>query len=125
MNPTFALFLTAALFGKFVFVQINSHNNNVANNFVCFCRQLNVLQASWSKRVDHQDQSTLFASRPILSLGQIKISVFRVTGLKILGRVGTHIFYFFFWKNIIECILIGISQLKLFVFILRKPGKKI
>ena len=30
-----------------------------------------------------------------------KISVFRVTGLKILGRVGTHIFfnYFFFWKK--------------------------
>ena len=30
-----------------------------------------------------------------------KISVFRVTGLKILGRVGTHIFFFFFffWKK--------------------------
>ena len=33
--------------------------------------------------------------------GGIKISVFRVTGLKILGRVGTHIFfnYFFSGKN--------------------------
>ena len=28
-----------------------------------------------------------------------KISVFRVTGLKIIGRVGTHIFYFIF----LEC----------------------
>ena len=30
-----------------------------------------------------------------------KISVFQVTGLKILGRVGTHIFliFFFFWKK--------------------------
>ena len=28
-----------------------------------------------------------------------KISVFRVPGLKILGRVGTHIL-FFFWKKI-------------------------
>ena len=44
-------------------------------------------------------------------LGQIKkISVFRVTGLKILGRVGNHIFfdYFFFsGKNTILCILKG------------------
>ena len=35
----------------------------------------------------------------VVLLGQIKkISVFRVTGLKILGRIGTHIFcnYFFF-----------------------------
>ena len=31
-----------------------------------------------------------------------KISKFRVMGLKILGRVGTHFFfnYFFFWKKI-------------------------
>ena len=30
-----------------------------------------------------------------------KKSVFRVTGLNILGRVGTHIFFiFFFWKKI-------------------------
>ena len=31
-----------------------------------------------------------------------KISVFGVTGLKILGRVGTHMFFiiFFFWENI-------------------------
>ena len=30
-----------------------------------------------------------------------KISMFRVTGLKILGRVGTHIFFdsLFFWKK--------------------------
>ena len=35
-------------------------------------------------------------------LGKIKkISVFRVMGLKILGRVGTHSFFifFFFWKK--------------------------
>ena len=39
-----------------------------------------------------------------------KISVFRVTGLKILGRVGTHIFLIiiFSWKKIIIlCILEG------------------
>ena len=38
----------------------------------------------------------------VLALGQIKkISVFRVTGLKIFGRVGTHLFLnkFFFWKK--------------------------
>ena len=29
-----------------------------------------------------------------------RISMFRVTGLKILGRVGTHFDYFFFWKKI-------------------------
>ena len=38
-----------------------------------------------------------------------KICVFRVTGLKILGRVGTHIFLIIFsGKNIILCILKGI-----------------
>ena len=45
-----------------------------------------------------------------------KISVFRVTGLKILGRVGTHIFFhcfFFSGKNIILCILKGISPFKM------------
>ena len=45
-----------------------------------------------------------------------KISVFRVTGLKILGRVGTHFFfnYFFFpGKNIFSCILKGISPFKM------------
>ena len=31
--------------------------------------------------------------------GELKISVFRVTCLKILGREGTHIFYFFSGKN--------------------------
>ena len=36
-----------------------------------------------------------------------KISVFRVMGLKILGRVGTHFFNYFFFleKIIILCIL--------------------
>ena len=29
-------------------------------------------------------------------LGQIKNGVFRVAGMKILGRVGTHIFYLFY-----------------------------
>ena len=40
----------------------------------------------------------------LLFYGQIKkISVFRVTGLKILGRVGKRFFFFyffFFWKKI-------------------------
>ena len=35
--------------------------------------------------------------------------VFWVTGLKILARVGTHN-VFFFWKNIILCILKGEMQ---------------
>ena len=45
-----------------------------------------------------------------VTLGYIKkISVSRVTGLKILGRVGTQIFIIFFLeKNIILCILKGI-----------------
>ena len=44
-----------------------------------------------------------------------KISVFLVTGLKILGRVGTHIFFLFFFleKNIILCILKGIWPFKM------------
>ena len=29
----------------------------------------------------------------------IKISVFQITSLKILGRVGTHIFFFFFMEK--------------------------
>ena len=39
-----------------------------------------------------------------------KISVFLVTGLKILGRVGTHNFFiiFFLEKKIILCIFKGI-----------------
>ena len=34
-----------------------------------------------------------------------KISVLRVTGLKILGRVGTHFFYYFFLEkyNFMHC----------------------
>ena len=43
-----------------------------------------------------------------------KISVFLVTGLKILGCVGTH---FFSGKNIILCILKGISPFKMHKFI--------
>ena len=42
-----------------------------------------------------------------------KISVFRVTGLKILGRVGTHINFFIFFFCIILCILKGISPFKM------------
>ena len=44
-----------------------------------------------------------------------KKCVFRVTGLKILGRVGTHIIFlviFFSGKNIILCILKGILPFK-------------
>ena len=44
-----------------------------------------------------------------------KISVFLVMGLKILGRVGTHIFvnYFLLEKNIISCILKGEMPFKM------------
>ena len=45
-----------------------------------------------------------------------KISVFRETGLKILGRVGTHIFFNNFFggkKYIILCILKGILPFKM------------
>ena len=43
-----------------------------------------------------------------------KMSVFRGTGLKILGRVGIQIFVnFFSVKNIILCILKGISPFKM------------
>ena len=56
-----------------------------------------------------------------------KISVFRVTVLKILGRVGTHIFlnYFFFWKNVILCFLKGISPFKMHkLYFFKKNMKK-
>ena len=53
------------------------------------------------------------------------IRVFRVTGLKILGRVGTNIF-FFSGKNIILCILKGILPFKMhkIIYFSRKPEKK-
>ena len=59
-----------------------------------------------------------------------KIRVFQVTGLKILGRVGTHIFlnYFFSGKNIILCILKGISSFKMHKIVVvfpRKPEKNL
>ena len=45
-----------------------------------------------------------------------KISVFRVTGLKILGRVGTHFYLiiFFSGKNFFLCILKGILPIYIF-----------
>ena len=51
-----------------------------------------------------------------------KISVFLVTGLEILGWIGTHIF---FWNNTILCILTGISPFKMhkIIFFARKPEK--
>ena len=56
-----------------------------------------------------------------------KKSVFLVTGLKILGRVGTHIFLIIFFsvKNVILCILKGISPFKMhkIIFFSRKPEK--
>ena len=68
-----------------------------------------------------------------------KISVSRVRGLKILGMVGKHFFLiiFFFWKNynfmhferqnknIILCILKGISTFKMhkIIYFTRKPEK--
>ena len=52
-------------------------------------------------------------------LGQMKkISVFRATGLKILGRVGSHIFLNYSYSekknDIILCILKGISPFKMY-----------
>ena len=46
----------------------------------------------------------------VINKAKKKISVFRVTGLKILGRVGIHKFFnnfFFSGKNILLCILKG------------------
>ena len=46
----------------------------------------------------------------------LDISLFRVIGLKFLGRVGTHIFFlifFFSGKNTILCILKGILPFKI------------
>ena len=38
--------------------------------------------------------------RTVVSLGQIKKTVFRVTGLKILGKVGTpYLYYYYFQKK--------------------------
>ena len=53
-----------------------------------------------------------------------KISVFKVTCLKTLGRVGTHIF--FRKKSTILCILKGISPFKMhkIIFFSRRPEKK-
>ena len=56
-----------------------------------------------------------------------KISVLWVTGLKILGRVGTHIFIFFWRKTkIILCILKDISPFNMhkIIFFSRKPDIK-
>ena len=49
--------------------------------------------------------------------------MFRVTGLKILGRIGTHIF--FLEENNILCILKGISPFKMhtIIYFFRKPEK--
>ena len=56
-----------------------------------------------------------------------KISVFRVTGLKILGRVGTQVFFKLNWGGgvIILCILKGISPFKMhnIIIVSRKPEK--
>ena len=46
------------------------------------------------------------------------ISVFQVTGLKTLGRVGTHFYLFFSGPNIILCILKGILPFKMHTIIL-------
>ena len=54
-----------------------------------------------------------------------KISLFRVTGLNILSRVGTHFFYYFFLKNTIYAFLKAILPFKIYkiTFLSRKPGK--
>ena len=53
-----------------------------------------------------------------IGYGELKISMFGVTGLKILDRVGTHVFLiFFFCKNIL-CI-----ELFFIIFFFRKPEK--
>ena len=53
----------------------------------------------------------------------IKISVFRVTGLKILGRVGTHIFFSYFFLDFFLCI----SPLKMYkiLFFLKNLEKNL
>ena len=58
--------------------------------------------------------SSVIASPQIHVRPNKKVSVFRVTGLKILGRVGTHIFlkYFLLKKKIFFCILKGNSPFK-------------
>ena len=54
-----------------------------------------------------------------------KINLFLVSGLKILGRVGTHIFFFSGKIYMILCILKGISPFKMhkIIFFSRKPEK--
>ena len=52
----------------------------------------------------------------VVQIRSNKKSVFWVTGLKILVKVGTHFFliiFFFSGKNIILCILKGISPFKM------------
>ena len=47
------------------------------------------------------------------TLGQINKNVYQVAGLKIIGRVGTHIFSLIIFSSIILCILNGISPFKM------------
>ena len=58
-------------------------------------------------------------------LGQIKISVFRLMGLKILGRIGTHNIFFSGKKYIILCIFKGILPFKMnkIIYFPEKPEK--
>ena len=54
-----------------------------------------------------------------------KISVFRVTGLTILSRVGTHVFFnYFFSGKIILCILKGILPFKMHKIIFFPENQK-
>ena len=52
--------------------------------------------------------------------------MFRVKGLKILGTIGTHIFLiiFFLRKNIVLCILKGISPFKMHEIIFFPENRK-
>ena len=58
----------------------------------------------------------------MLVLPNTKIGVFRVMGLKILGRLGK-LNFFSREKNLILCILKGISPFKMHNFFFRKPEK--
>ena len=77
-----------------------------------FSLKLHSMKIGWS--IVYIERSLVIISKKILYffdfvIGQIK-KVLRVTGLKILGRVGTHIF---FWKKYNFCILEGISPFKM------------
>ena len=59
-----------------------------------FFSQINQIR-DYERKLCSRENNTSFTERP-----NKKISVFWATGLKILGRTGTHFFYFFFLEKI-------------------------